>query len=113
MRMRLRALLPLLGAVAGLVMLPGAASADGRVVPLSFSGADCGAVATATYRLPSAARLAYASSPVVGDWVGATKADRHSRKEMARVTGVELNEYCHFVLHRPVRRCLSTDRWRG
>lgn len=90
MRMRLRTLLSFLGSAAGLVVLPGAAAADGRVVPLSFSGADCGAVTSATYRLPSAARLAYARSPVVGDWVGATKADRYSRQAMARVTGVEL-----------------------
>lgn len=68
------------------------AGADGRVLPLSFTGASCDAAVAQTYVLPSAARLAYASSPVVGSWIGATKADQFSRQAMVRVTGVDLHE---------------------
>lgn len=82
----------LVACVAMLVGLPAEAGADGQVVPLSFTGASCSAVVSQTYVLPSAARLAYARSPVVGSWIGATKADQYSRQAMVRVTGVDLHD---------------------
>ncbi len=88
--MRLRTLLALAGSAVVMLAPTAVAVADGRIVPLSFAGANCGAVANATYQLPSGARLAYARTPVVADWVGATKADRYSRQSMTRVTGVDL-----------------------
>ncbi len=87
---RLRTRIALAASAVALLVPAAVAVADGRVVPLSFSGANCSAVASATYQLPSAARLAYARTPVVGDWVGATKADGYSRQSMTRVTGVDL-----------------------
>jgi hypothetical protein len=66
------------------------AAAETRVIPLTFEGADCRAVATATHRLPAAARLAYASAPVVGAWLDGTKGDAHPRADIARVTAVEV-----------------------
>lgn len=88
--MRAKTLLSLAGSAVALLVSSAGAAADGRVVPLSFSGASCSAIASTTYQLPSAARLAYARTPTVGDWVGATKADSYSRQAMARVTGVDL-----------------------
>ncbi|MBB4662376.1 hypothetical protein [Conexibacter arvalis] len=82
----------LLASGAAVCALGGAqsAAAETRVVPLTFAGADCRSVAVATYRLPAAARLAYATAPVVGARIGGTKGDAHPRGSLARVTAVEV-----------------------
>ncbi|HST38423.1 MAG TPA: hypothetical protein VLK58_02890 [Conexibacter sp.] len=78
-------------AVSALALAPAEISAAlSRVVPLSFDGASCDAVATASWRLPAGARLAYAARPTVGARLVATKADSYGRDDFARVTGVEL-----------------------
>ncbi len=73
------------------MLAPAASNAAlSRIVPLSFDGASCDAVASASWRLPAGARLAYATRPTVGARLVATKADSYGRDDFARVTGVEL-----------------------
>lgn len=66
------------------------AAAETRVIPLTFDGADCRSVATATHRLQAAARLVHAAAPVVGAWLDGTKGETYPRADIGRVTAVEI-----------------------
>jgi hypothetical protein len=96
--------------VTGLALaFPATVAAEARVVPFNFSGASCGAVATAVYRLPANARLAHATRPIVGQRVAGTKADAYSHEGLARVTGVDLQgRMLTITLAADPARCLAT-----
>lgn len=84
--------------VLGLIVIVGSGSAaavvqartESGVAALTLSADSCAATATATYRLPSAARLVSVSDPLVGDLIGGTKADAYPKEDLARINGVEV-----------------------